>query len=194
MSDLKAHPSVDCQGDASSVKYGIFARDLEASQPAVDDKTALRKSEWVGLAAFVDLLMDPNQPPGPMNFPRGAVFVKAAGNNGNKDDAELAHIEVPNTGTIRVPLELVDTRRETAVAWQLCGTSIHKPPITVAIWYRAPVAPATVTFALRLPHQVDFSGPVGPGANLELGFAPRTGPPPSVTVVQSAATVHRAPT
>ncbi len=136
-------------------------------------------------ALFIDQIMDPTKAAGPLNFPSGAVIVKAAGNDGDKKEARTAHITVPasvadpTVGEIIVPFKLTDNRAGHNETWKECGNNTHKPPIGVHFWYRRTPVPLAVQFALRLPADTVFGSDVAVGATHRIGFRP-VGPPPRV--------------
>ncbi|MGH9869334.1 MAG: S8 family serine peptidase [Candidatus Polarisedimenticolia bacterium] len=139
---------------------------------------------------FLDSLMDPGKPAGDLNFPKGAIIVKAAGNTGDMADSKVARIKVPAGGTIIVPLELKERRfggpRHT---WQNCATSLHHPDMVASFWYRRNFD--KVKFSLRLPHQMLFNVDLGVGQKLEKKLQLNAGSPPSLTEVTSGGNVHR---
>lgn len=143
-------------------------------------------------ARWVDQVMDPTQAAGPLNFPEGAIVVKSSGNSGSTSRREVARINVPASGEIIVPVELTDTRGTQQTKWQNCEHELYKPPVGVDFWYRRADQFHSVKFALRLPHQPGFSGDMGVGGNLQRGFVPRTGPPPTVAIVSASDRVHSA--
>ena len=143
-------------------------------------------------AAFMDELMDPIFPESSFSFPKKAVLVKAAGNDGDPVDRQTARIEVPASGQITVPVQLKDTKGATKTRWKECAQTIHKPPVGVDFWYRRATPFDSVKFALRLPDQTSFSGDMPIGGNLDRGFVPKVGPPPSVALVAATTNVHKA--
>lgn len=142
-------------------------------------------------AVFVDQLMNPASAPGPLNFPRGAVVVHAAGNDGDITDRQLARITVPAGGEITVPIELSDTRGVTQTRWEQCAQRLHKPSVGVNFWYRRASAVLSVRFTMRSPNNGPFGTNVLVGGTLTRGFVPRIGPPLSVSSVAPSANVHR---
>lgn len=143
---------------------------------------------------FLDQIMDPDLAEGGGVFSRGAIIVKAAGNDGKSSRKQTAQITVPGDGEITVPFELIDTRDGLTKTWKECDHLPHDPAITVDFWYRH-VTPATpVMFAMRLPHQAAFGSDVGAGVPVhEIGFKALVGPPPTeITVVPPSDGVHRA--
>jgi subtilisin family serine protease len=141
-------------------------------------------------AVFIDGLLDPNAAAGPDNFPRGAILVKSAGNNGNVAQHRSAKIVVPAAGQIVVPLELLDTRETEYQSWERCAKRVFKPRISAHFWYRAPAAVGSVQFAMRPPNESIFSANVSNGAELELGYIPVVGPPPRVADMPVSTAVH----
>lgn len=145
-------------------------------------------------AVWVDGLMDPTRPVDPLDhdhFPTRAIIVKSAGNDGNPADNKTAHIVVPASGEITVPLMLEEIG-SSHTDWRQCSQRPYKPTVGVHFWFRPPTAVLAVQFSFRVPNEPTFSAPVSGGGRLELGFVPRVGPPPSVTSVVPASFVHRA--
>ena len=143
-------------------------------------------------ARWLDDVMDPSQPESPLHFPRRAIVVKAAGNEGDNELLpQVYRITVPASGEITVPLHLGDERDEQQTKWMNCEQRLYKPDVGVHFWYRRPAAPLSVRFALRLPHGGTFGSEVMIGGKLELGFRPIVGPPPNDIAVPFAPAVHR---
>jgi subtilisin family serine protease len=143
-------------------------------------------------ARWLDGVLDPSQPESPLNFPRGAIVVKAAGNDGEPAFlAQVYRITVPASGEIIVPCRLGDSRGEQQTDRKNCEEQLHKPDVGVHFWYRRPAAPLSVRFAVRLPHGGIFGSDVTIGGKHELGFHPITGPPPNDIAVPFGPTVHR---
>jgi subtilisin family serine protease len=142
---------------------------------------------------WLDSVMDPTQAEGPLNFPTGAIVVKAAGNDGGFDEfiPQVFKITIPASGEIIVPFRLGDSRDETQTSWKNCEQRLHKPDVGVHFWYRRPAAPLNVRFAMRLPHGGIFGSDVTIGGKHELGFRPITGPPPNDIAIAFGPTVHR---
>jgi subtilisin family serine protease len=153
-----------------------FGADSEAGDGLDDD------------ARWVDARMDPAQPPGPLNFPTGAIVVKAAGNSGDAARQQVAKITVPAAGQITVPLELKDDRVGVNTKFKNCAETLHKQAVRADFWYRRNFD--VVRFALRLPNQAAFSADMGIGGFLDQSFILRFGPP-RIAFVASAANVHR---
>ena len=143
-------------------------------------------------ARWLDGVLEPSQPESPLNFPRGAIVVKAAGNEGDNEFlAQVYRITVPVSGEIIVPFALRDTRDEQQTHQRNCEEQLYKPDVGVHLWYRRPAAPLSVRFAVRLPHGGIFGSDVTIGGKHELGFNPITGPPPNDIAVPFGPTVHR---
>jgi subtilisin family serine protease len=141
---------------------------------------------------WLDGVMDPSQPESLLNFPRGAIVVKAAGNDGEPGWLpQVYRITVPASGEIIVPFRLSDARDEQQTDRKNCEEQLHKPDVGVHLWYRRPAAPLSVRFAVRLPHGGIFGSDVTIGGKHELGFRPITGPPPNDIAVPFGPTVHR---
>lgn len=143
-------------------------------------------------AVFFDNMMDPIFPAGMLNFPKGAVLVKAAGNDGDPADRQTARIVVPASGEITVPVHLKDTRGGRNTRWIRCAQRLHDPPVGVDFWYRRATPFDSVRFALRLPDQTGFSGDMPIGGHFGGGFVSRIGPPRSIVPVPIARKVHKA--
>jgi subtilisin family serine protease len=143
-------------------------------------------------ARWIDEVMDPTHSSGPLNFPEGAIIVKAAGNEGSSSRRQVARIKVPSSGEIIVPMELKDTRGTQQTKRKNCKHELHKPPIGVDFWYRRASPFTAVEFALRLPHRSDFSGDMSVGGFLDRGFVVRSGSPTTIGYVNWGSTVHSA--
>jgi subtilisin family serine protease len=61
---------------------------------------------------FLDELFDPAHAADGTHVPSGAIFVKAAGNDGDPTDRGYAIVTIPDSGQIVVPFELFDDRGE----------------------------------------------------------------------------------
>ena len=143
-------------------------------------------------ARWVDAVLDPNHAPGDLNFPKGAIVVNAAGNDGNNVFlAQIYRIDVPAAGEIIVPLILSDSRGELQTSRRNCEQRHYKPDVGVHFWYRRAPAPLSVQFAARLPHGGIFGSDVMVGGKHELGVRPIVGPPPNDIAVAFAPHVHR---
>lgn len=141
-------------------------------------------------ARFIDQVMDPAHTPDNDHFPKGAIIVKAAGNDGSAGRA--AKITVPAAaGEITVPFELEDSRGGTDDRWKECARSRHNPFIFISFWYRRATPHTAVTFALSLPHDTRFSGDMGIGGFLDRGFVVRPGPPKKTVWAPVAPNVHK---
>ncbi len=104
-------------------------------------------------ALFVDRVMDPNHAADDMHFPKGAVIVKSAGNNGNGTHRRGGKITMPpGQSEIIVPFILQDERDETNHEWRECGKHVYSPRIGIYFWYRRDGGSSAVQFALRSPH------------------------------------------
>jgi len=139
---------------------------------------------------FVDSVLDPGQPPGDNTFPTGALIVKSAGNEG-ESWSRMARITVPAAGRIVVPFTLVDQHGTSTITQNHCRRWRYKPPLHAYFWYGRPAAPLSVAFAVRPPHQADFSADVRAGGKLELGIDARIGPPPTDTWMAFGPDIHR---
>ena len=144
-------------------------------------------------ARFLDQIMDPDLAEGGGVFSKGAIIVKAAGNDGDISNRQTAQIKIPDDGSpITVPFKLIDTRDGQTKKWKECDHRPFDPTITVDFWYRH-VTPATpVMFAMRLPHQAAFGSDVGAGVDHEIGFKALVGPPPNEISVVPSESEHRA--
>lgn len=140
-------------------------------------------------ARWVDALMDPSQPAGPLHFPQGAIIVKAAGNQGNVARRVTAHIVVPAGGTITVPLEVKDDHGVVHTKFKTCLNRLHSPTLFASFWYRRNFD--NVKFAVKLPHRTTFTADMGVGGNFDDGLIVRPGPPPSLAFVPITPQVHR---
>lgn len=140
-------------------------------------------------ARLLDELLDPTKPAGDLNFPTGALVVKAAGNDGGMNP-RLARIEVPASGQIVVPL-LLETVGTPGTIWSHCRRWRYKPTLSAYFWYARPAAPLAVAFAVRSPHQSNFSADVSAGGTLKLGIKALVGPPAADTWVGFANDIHR---
>ena len=148
-------------------------------------------------AEFMDKVMDPGHAEGPENFPKRAIIVKAAGNDGDPVDHQTARIVIPGAvgdpiAEVIVPFELKDTRGGLKTRWQRCLQRDFLPPIGVDFWYRRASPFDSVNFALRLPFQPAFSGDMPVGGNLFQGFVLKVGPPPSIAFVVPTTSVYTA--
>jgi subtilisin family serine protease len=142
-------------------------------------------------ARFVDTTLDPTHVADDMHFPSGAVVVRACGNEGRAADRLAAHIVVPASGEVTIPLELKDTRVGTNTRFERCANNLVKPVIFVSFWYRRNFD--NVKFAVKLPHRSTFEGggDMGIGGNFDDGYLVRPGTPPKLVNVAIAANQHR---
>ena len=141
---------------------------------------------------FLDSLMDPGIAAGPDHFPRGAILVKSAGNEGDITDRQTARIVVPAAGQITIPFRLLDTRGTTQNRWDECASRLYKPTVGIHFWYRPAPAVLAVQFAVRVPNDGTFTANVSGGATNEIGYTIVAGIPPTVTRVAASPSVHRA--
>jgi subtilisin family serine protease len=144
-----------------------------------------------GEAVWVDNLMDPAQAADDNHFPTRAIIVKSSGNDGDPTDRQTARIVVPASGEIIVPLRLRDTGGHFNTDWQECAQQPYKPDVGVHFWFRSPAAALAAQFSFRLPNGSTFFAPVSGGGQLEIGFIPLVGPPPTVSSVAASSAVHR---
>jgi subtilisin family serine protease len=141
-------------------------------------------------ARLIDEVLNPATPASGLNFPTGALVVKAAGNDGEAS-SRMARITVPASGQIVVPFALVDDHGTEGTVWNHCRRWRYKPTLSAFFWYARPSAPLAVSFAVRSPHQANFSADVSAGATLELGVNAQVGPPAKDTWAAWADDVHR---
>jgi len=148
---------------------------------------------------FLDQIMDPDLAEGGGVFSKGAIIVKAAGNDGKLSRKQTAQITIPDDGSeIIVPFKLIDTRDGLTKKWKTktgkeCDHLPHDPALTVDFWYRHVTPGTPVMFAMRLPHQAAFGSDVGAGVPLhEIGFKAIVGPPPMEISAPPSDGVHRA--
>jgi subtilisin family serine protease len=156
-------------------------------------------------AMFVDKLLDPTNAQvvagpinTPMTFPKGAIVVRSAGNEGEKDRG--ARITIPASGSVVLPLVLDDSRILPTKA-TTAGELPHAPEISVQCWWR-PEAAGPVRFAIRLPHLAGSSSEFStdpmdadgnaPPLSAELCFDMLAGPPVTTHVVPSDPKAHAA--
>lgn len=128
---------------------------------------------------WMDSVMNPaaNTNVGVDTFPTGAVIVKAAGNDGR--GALGARVVVPVTGSVTIPLNLIDTRTGTSQKRRRCTLSRFEPEISAWLWYHTPNGAATpVQCWLRLPFATSFGPVVDPGMMWEQKFRSRRPSPP----------------
>ncbi|WP_433042979.1 S8 family serine peptidase [Dactylosporangium sp. CS-033363] len=139
-------------------------------------------------ARWIDDRLDPAVPAGDLQFPTGAIMVKAAGNMGKAAWRSVAVITVPAAGRVVVPLEIKDDRIGVDTRWRNCAQVTSTEPVVADFWYRRDFD--KVRFALRLPHQAAFSDDMGVGGNLTHSFKLRPGSPPRTVLVAPAANAH----
>jgi subtilisin family serine protease len=140
-------------------------------------------------AQLLDELLDPTKPASDLNFPTGALAVKAPGNDGALFQRS-ARIEVPASGEIVVPF-LLKVAGTPGTIWNHCRRWRNKPTLNAYFWYARPSAPLSVSFAVRSPHQSSFSADVSAGGTLELGIKALVGPPATDTWEAFAPDGHR---
>lgn len=144
------------------------------------------------LAVWTDDVMNPAVAPTDDHFPTRAVIVRAAGNDGDPADRQTARIVIPASGEITVPLRLREQGTlSVRTDWRQCAQQPYKPPVGAHFWYRATTVPLAVQFRFRIPNASVFAAPVSPSSQLEVGFIPVVGPPPTVNMVAASAAVHR---
>ena len=143
-------------------------------------------------ARLLDRLVDPTAAAGPNNFPKGAIIVKSAGNEGDPAENRTARIIVPGAGRITIPFRLIDTRQGLQTRWTECAQRQFKPAIGIHFWYRAPAVPLSVQFKLRVPPNGAFGSSVSGGASTEIGYNVLPGPSSSVVAVAPSSAAHRA--
>jgi subtilisin family serine protease len=146
-----------------------------------------------GLSAverFLDELFDPTRAADSSHVPRGAIFVKAAGNDGDPGDRSNAIVTIPDSGQIVVPFELFDDRGPNKATSENCVAVPGVRPVLATAWYREVAAPAVVRFSTKVPGDAAFSAQVSKlfdGGKRRTLFhesftAPRPVPPPPSTV------------
>lgn len=143
-------------------------------------------------ARWLDSVLDPAKPAGPLNFPTRAVVVKASGNDGDLKDRFVARIKFPAgaASSITVPLVVKDDpSRTSSMRRTNCASVLHNPPLYVSFWYRRDFD--NVKFAVKLPFRNTFSADMGVGGNFDFGLILRPGPPPSLAFVPITTRVHR---
>jgi subtilisin family serine protease len=141
-------------------------------------------------ARWVDKIMDPAQPAGPLNFPQGAIIVKSSGNDGDVADRQVARIVFPSgaPSSITIPLALTDNHGIIHTRFKNCANQLHNPPLSATFWYRRNFD--HVKFAVKLPHRTTFEPDMGVGGNFDHGFILRPGPSPTLVFVPIAANHH----
>ncbi len=147
-------------------------------------------------AYWMDRVFDPAPPPADPDFPvdsfpAGAIAVKASGNDGGDDQRAVGRVTVPASGEIVVPFKLIDDRRGSQMTRRRGEQVRHKPTLSIWFWYRRPDMPLSVAFAVRSPHQPNFSTDVMAGGTLELGIEALAGPPPVDNWLAFAPDIHR---
>lgn len=135
-------------------------------------------------ALWLDTILDPAATAGQSRFPKGAIVVKAAGNDGDASKRQTARVTVPAGGEVIVPVKLVDARGSQQTRFLNCKNKLFKPDISMEFWYTRPVPHDTIRFSVKLPHMAAFSTEMGHGGFLDRGFVIRPGP---VTVPVTAA-------
>lgn len=106
---------------------------------------------------FLDDVFDPAHAADATHVPSGAIFVKAAGNDGRATDRGHATVTIPDAGSIVVPFELFDNRGPNLTKKVNCQQVPHVPRVTATAWYREVAAPADVGFSARVPGEAAFS-------------------------------------
>lgn len=125
-------------------------------------------------AVWVDEVFDPAHAPTNKNFPKGAILVKAAGNEGDASNRRVARLKVGHLGEVRLPLLLTDNRVHTnGQDWQQCRQQTYAPDISAYIWYRTQPA-GVVKVAMRSPKGNNLAD-VKQGNDLSAGVKPATG-------------------
>lgn len=129
---------------------------------------------------------DPNGPADSTHFPRGAILVKSAGNDGDARMRMKARITIPAGGRIEVPFELIDTRGPVRTKYIACSRVPFWPPFQVTCWLAGPPGPGyAVEVSVRLPGETPFSTPMRAGF-LARGFGGGAGMTLSHTYVPAA--------
>ena len=155
-------------------------------------------------AIWIDQRMDPlHAGDKKCFFPKGAVIVKSAGNEGPGPELgrgkplgpptrRAARVRIPHVGETVLPLELVDNRMHVDTnTWTQCAHQFFSPSIGVHFWYRRAEFPLSVKFSVKTPHGAVFGIDVMVGGKLELGILPLVGPPPNDLLTTFGDTVHR---
>jgi len=152
-------------------------------------------------AQWADEKLDPLHAADETHFPKGAILVKSAGNEGPEQDPEpgekpffwrrVARIKIPHFEETILPLRLVDERQFADTSWDECTRKVYSPSVGVHFWYRHPDGNPLISFALKLPNGDLFGAAVGAGLKHELGFRPIAGPPPHDIAVPFSDKVHR---
>jgi subtilisin family serine protease len=142
-------------------------------------------------ARWVDSIMDPTRPAGPLSFPTGAIVVTSSGNDGNTASRSVARIEFPPgpATSITVPLELKDTHGPGQTRFTNCAPRFHSPTMFASFWYRRDFD--RVKFAVKFPHRTTFTADMTVGGNFDHGFIVRPGTPPTLVFVPITPRVHR---
>lgn len=112
---------------------------------------------------FLDRTFDPKAAADATHFPRGAILVKSAGNNGDITERAHAKVTVPDSGSITVPFEMFDDRGANRTQVVNCVREHNVPPNTVIVWYRDVPAPQDVSVAARVPSELAFSAQIFAG-------------------------------
>lgn len=111
---------------------------------------------------WLDERLDPTAAAAPDRFPKGAVVVKGAGNEGDPLERSHAIVTIPDSGQIDVPLELFDERGAKKTRFLNCVSVTDMPSVEVNFWTRR-LDPPRVSFAVRVPTEGAFSAPVFAG-------------------------------
>jgi subtilisin family serine protease len=112
---------------------------------------------------FMDDLFDPAHAADATHVPKGAIFVKASGNDGDPTDRGYAIVTIPDSGQIVVPFELFDDRGPNKASKVNCQPGPYVPPVLATAWYREVTAPADVGFSAKVPGDAVFSAEVFSG-------------------------------
>ena len=112
---------------------------------------------------FLDELFDPAGTADDDHFPKGAIYVTSAGNDGRTSTRTFAKVTIPDSGEITVPFELYDDRGPNTRRTDNCVSAQYVPTMSVKAWYREVPAPQDVSVAVRLPTESDFSEDVFAG-------------------------------
>jgi len=112
---------------------------------------------------WLDGLFDPAHAADATHVPNGAIFVQAAGNDGDPRDRGYAIVTIPDSGQIVVPFELFDDRGPNKAGRVNCEAVPYVRPVFASAWYREVTAPADVAFSAKVPGDADFSDQVFAG-------------------------------
>lgn len=135
-------------------------------------------------AIWIDELLSPSNPGdgGVLEFPKGAIVVKAAGNSGatasphdKPRKRRSAKFTIPALGSLTIPIQLRDKRGGLDTIRLEGKRTTFAPPVGVTFWYRQTTPPEAMKFAVRLPHRNDFSLEQTVGKTFSTSF--RVSPP-----------------